>query len=365
VHDVNVRSINRIKKQPESVVSVQVDFRPLLSATGELSTIEDIEDVNSVISDINSASIVANRVDARNTLVRWRIAKGTDGDLARVIVKAVTTQGTKRHATCVVDVIDDEVAPAGDDSDDVEVWDDINNVVARYDFNDLSEVLIDDGDGGETQGVLDGAIWRVVDQSGNGNHLIQNTLSKRPLIKDEGGLHAAWFDGINDVLQLTTFSGWAGTQPFTVIGVFKFDVVAAGDTIFDSAATGAVSQLKFANAGAVQIMAAPDEVQTPAGSISILSVANTHSVIFDAEDSILLVNGGSNLLPSGGDPGNNPMLGLKVGANRAESEFMAGYCKYLVVISGVVDVNQHNAIGEWLAARFSITTPFFPQPIEG
>lgn len=72
---------------------------------------------------------------------------------------------------------------------------------AWYDPSDLSTLFQDSA--GTTPVTADGdPVGKMLDKSGNGNHLLQATAGKRPLYKTSGGLSWLQFDGTDDVLAV-------------------------------------------------------------------------------------------------------------------------------------------------------------------
>jgi hypothetical protein len=71
--------------------------------------------------------------------------------------------------------------------------------LAYYDPSDLTTLFQDSA--GTTPVTADGqSVRRVLDKSGNGNHLTQANIANAPLYKTSGGLHWLQFDGTDDFL---------------------------------------------------------------------------------------------------------------------------------------------------------------------
>jgi len=91
---------------------------------------------------------------------------------------------------------------------------------AWYDPSDLSTLWQDVA---RTIPVIaDGDLVAVMDdKSGNGNHLSQAILAKRPLYKAFGGLHWLEFDGVDDCLA-TVNTPWSGSDEVSsFVAVYK------------------------------------------------------------------------------------------------------------------------------------------------
>ena len=83
---------------------------------------------------------------------------------------------------------------------------------AWYDPSDLSTLFEEDG---TTPASVDGPVGKVLDKSGNGNHLIQTTETKCPTLRLAGGLYYLEFDGVDDGLQASAID-FTGTDAMSV-----------------------------------------------------------------------------------------------------------------------------------------------------
>ena len=83
---------------------------------------------------------------------------------------------------------------------------------AWYDPSDLSTLFEEDG---TTPASVDGPVGKILDKSGNGNHLIQATETKCPTLRLAGGLYYLEFDGIDDGLQASAID-FTGTDAMSV-----------------------------------------------------------------------------------------------------------------------------------------------------
>jgi hypothetical protein len=87
---------------------------------------------------------------------------------------------------------------------------------AWYDVSDLSTLFQDSA--GTTPVTADGdPVGKVLDKSGNGNHLVQATAGSRPLYKTSGGLSWLLFDGVDDSLA----ASFTLAQPFDRISAIR------------------------------------------------------------------------------------------------------------------------------------------------
>jgi len=81
-----------------------------------------------------------------------------------------------------------------------------------YDPSDLTTLFEEDG---TTPASVDGPVGKILDKSGNGNHLIQTTETKCPTLKLASGLYYLEFDGIDDGLQAAAID-FTGTDSMSV-----------------------------------------------------------------------------------------------------------------------------------------------------
>ena len=106
---------------------------------------------------------------------------------------------------------------------------------AWYDPSDLSTLFEEDG---TTPASVDGPVGKILDKSGNGNHLIQTTETKCPTLKLAGGLYYLEFDGIDDGLQTSSID-FTGTDAMTVFAGSRKENDAAENITELSANSGA------------------------------------------------------------------------------------------------------------------------------
>jgi hypothetical protein len=73
-----------------------------------------------------------------------------------------------------------------------------------YDPSDLASMWQDSG--GTTPAAVDSPVGKLNDKSGNGNHMLQGTASKRPILRNSGGLYWLEFDGTDDFMSCGSFT---------------------------------------------------------------------------------------------------------------------------------------------------------------
>lgn len=92
---------------------------------------------------------------------------------------------------------------------------------AWYDPSDLSTLFQNsDGTGAPAVG---SPVGYMADKSGNGNHIIQATSTKRPTLRQSSGLYYLEFDGVDDGMRTSA------NIPFATNSVTAVSVFAAGE----------------------------------------------------------------------------------------------------------------------------------------
>jgi hypothetical protein len=70
------------------------------------------------------------------------------------------------------------------------------------DPSDMSSMFQDSA--ATTAAAIDSPVGKILDKSGNGNHAVQTTAGKRPILRFSGGLYYLEFDGTDDCLQIVS-----------------------------------------------------------------------------------------------------------------------------------------------------------------
>jgi len=88
--------------------------------------------------------------------------------------------------------------------------------------------------------------WR--DKSGEGNDVSQGTAANQPavIVAGQNGLDFLRFDGVNDSLQRTSFTGGTLVQPNTIVCVAKMGTI-SNKAVFDGGSTGGREVLQSAD----------------------------------------------------------------------------------------------------------------------
>jgi hypothetical protein len=119
---------------------------------------------------------------------------------------------------------------------------------------------------GTTPAGANDPVARIDDKSGNGNHLLQATSTKRPMLRNSGALWWLEFDGVDDFLTAT----FTLNQPINRISALQQVTWTSGDRLWDGGTlNGCVAQ---------QLTASP-RVALYAGSnfnYDLLPVAEDH-----------------------------------------------------------------------------------------
>jgi hypothetical protein len=84
---------------------------------------------------------------------------------------------------------------------------------AWYDPSDLSTLFQEDG---TTPAGVNDPVGKILDKSGNGNHMVQTTLTKCPILRRDNDLYYLDFDGADDGLQTFTTIDFSGTDAVSV-----------------------------------------------------------------------------------------------------------------------------------------------------
>lgn len=95
---------------------------------------------------------------------------------------------------------------------------------AWYDISDLSTLFQEDG---TTPAAVGEEVGKVLDKSGNGNHLVQTTATLCPRLQVENGRYYLDFDG-GDGLATTSTVDFTGTDSMTVCAGVRKDVLDTG-----------------------------------------------------------------------------------------------------------------------------------------
>ena len=148
---------------------------------------------------------------------------------------------------------------------------------AWYDPSDLSTLFQEDG---TTAAGVGDPVGKILDKSGNGNHLVQTTESKCPVLRQDGSLYYLDFDGSDDGLKTSSSIDFTGTDAMSVFAGARKTVTGANQNVVElSASVGS-------NTGAFRLFCTTGELWrsimkgTTANTISTTAVSNPNKSIF-------------------------------------------------------------------------------------
>lgn len=175
----------------------------------------------------------------------------------------------------------------------------VGHAGAWYDPSDLTTLFQADG---TTPAVVNGGVGKVLDKSGNGNHMVQVTGTKCPLLKQSGGLTWLEFDGADDFLAKSTINT---VQPFNRLTAMRNIGGVFGDMLGADAAGNCAAQYNGGNLTLnADVGAACSRPMTANADV----VANA---FFNGASSSLQINNGT---PATGNPGPAQINSLSAGA---------------------------------------------------
>ncbi len=226
-----------------------------------------------------------------------------------------------------------------------------------YDPNDLSTVWADTA--GTTPASVNGAVARVDDKSGNGNHLVQATAGNRPLLKLNGAVYSLLFDGVDDYFNitncLTLLTGWtAGTGLFAAKtitdppaanrgGIFGYFAASDGGDVYATSA-GAVQSSFLTSARKVNI---DPGVLTNWHENGVRSTNGDFRYEFDGTE---IVNTATNTFAATTGSGAYPKIGENGNPNYYE-----GHLGRLLFINRTLSAGDMASARTWIAAGYGGT----------
>jgi hypothetical protein len=106
---------------------------------------------------------------------------------------------------------------------------------AWYDPSDLSTLFQEDG---TTPAVVDGVVGKVLDKSGNGNHLVQTVQTKCPILRlgtsgGNAGLYYLDFDGTDDGLETSASIDFTSTTDMSVFTGAQKTITATNQNVLE------------------------------------------------------------------------------------------------------------------------------------
>ena len=197
------------------------------------------------------------------------------------------------------------------------------------------------------------AVSQLDDKSGEGNHVTQGTGTEQPLTNTNtiGGKNTITFDGVNDNLKRTTFTGGAISQPNTIFIVANLkDVETTGTNYMVDGGSSSRHTFNTPNGA--------DRLNQYAGSHNTALSGQTngsalYTLIYDTTSSELRKNSSVQV---SGDAGTRDMNGVTLGAtyvNSAHAEFDLGE---ILIYDGLVSETDITAIEGYLNPKWGSDT---------
>ena len=202
---------------------------------------------------------------------------------------------------------------------------------AYYDFSDLTTMFQDRA--GTTQVTADGqTVGKILDKSGNDNHIVAPSDAARPLYKTSGGLHWLQSDGVNNTMTAT---GVGMTQPTTTtIGFLVDSGKVTQGALMDGVSGRQLIEYNRGSRYTFELFAGVDEVS---GGVTFAN--NTPSVvtcIFNSTSSRIRMN---TVAGSVIDPGSNGFADLVISSFYNGSPFHEGRI-YSMIVRGALSTTQ-------------------------
>lgn len=198
---------------------------------------------------------------------------------------------------------------------------------AWYDPADLT-TLFQDSAGTTPVTANNDPVGKILDKSGNGNHLIQAGASDRPLYKTSGGLHWLEFDGASDYLSIVSMTATDGSGHHCSAAAVYFDTITGTQIAVDMDIGGAgrLSQCLRHNGGTLESVAfntAGSVFVDSAGSITATTPAVLSQLTADAAVEMFLNGTGNGSTAITGTMQSGSSV-LTLGANSTISSLMDG-----------------------------------------
>ncbi len=162
------------------------------------------------------------------------------------------------------------------------------------------------------------AVGRINDKSGNGNHLLQPTGSRRPLLQTDGSLWWLEFDSVANQFLTATFTF---AQPITYVFAVQARAWLSAARMIEGSASGS-------NVGVLQQVASPTIAVFNAGlgaPQADLPLGENHvvtAVLIDFSSAKLAIDNGAYAAGDDGSGSNQP-AGITVGARADGAGAMA------------------------------------------
>lgn len=192
---------------------------------------------------------------------------------------------------------------------------------------------------GTVAGAVNSPVGRVTDLSGNGNHFVQATSSRRPILRLSGGKYWLEFDGIDDYMDCATAAGLS--QPNVVAVAGYLPSVASPQHFFDGI-DAANRHAVFVQSGGVNLFS---------GNVyaaSTISAATPTVIVaaFNGASSNIVKNGVAGAL---GNAGASALIGYRLGAYDPTGGLMNGRIYGLIVRDTLFSAGELASVDTMLA----------------
>jgi hypothetical protein len=220
-------------------------------------------------------------------------------------------------------------------------------VGAWYDVQDLSTLFQDSA--GTTAAEVDGPVGRMLDKSGNGNHMLQNTADSRPTLRQDGSRYYLEFDGTDDFLASTLTASLP--QPWESVAAIRQITWTSNDRIF-SGGTNTGDLYQFSATPGLALFDGGSAPVTPNNGLAVGAdgIVSEHH---DGASSTVKINNGS-AVSVGAAIGTTTMTVMTIGRRHASGTLYGNFRFYGRVIRPAMTLTENSALRAWMAARTGI-----------
>ena len=187
------------------------------------------------------------------------------------------------------------------------------------------------------------------DQSGEGNHLTQATGTNQPLWVDSAhnSLDTIRFDGVDNKMSRSSWTGGALTQPSTIFIVCTINTGAGSDAIYDGDQTANRHLLQIVGSASYQIGAGSfPSFGTPNSAFAQFNTLyNTTASHFRRNKSDIATSQ---------DVGTNTLDGIRLGANDTGTNFALVDISEMLIYNADVSDTDRDLIEDYLATKWGL-----------
>ena len=219
---------------------------------------------------------------------------------------------------------------------------------AWYDPSDLSTLFQDSA--GTTPVTASGQpVGKMLDKSGNGNHVLQATSTMRPIYTTGGALAWLAFDGIDDFMRSAVL-GAALSAPNTVALAAKVDTLAttkAANNYFVSG--GAVNNNAISQNSANDTVFLYTGTTTPAVTAALtIAAPYVLNALFNSTSSLMRLSGAASATV---DPGSASMDTITLASNPGGAQALTGRIYGVFIKNAALTAPQNASIETYLGAK--------------